>query len=169
MFQSLWFKEQRKIHLFMNFSITLFSITSFTVTDSQAIIACTHYFKIIFWKKNSLKMEVLRIFGSWHQEIDSWFTNHEPLVSTLNYSETFREILWKANMTENFINTTLQPYSIRSPSQMFPPDFSEIFDRSYPLDRCLWQLLLILSIARKLVKWKLFNICLILFRQCKWC
>ena len=28
-------------------------------------------------------MKVLRIFGSWDQEIDSWFTNHEPLIPTL--------------------------------------------------------------------------------------
>ena len=28
-------------------------------------------------------MDVLQIFGSWDQEIDSWFTNHEPLIPTL--------------------------------------------------------------------------------------
>ena len=28
-------------------------------------------------------MEVLKIFGLWDQEIDSWFTNHEPLIPTL--------------------------------------------------------------------------------------
>ena len=28
-------------------------------------------------------MEVLQIFGSWDQETDSWFTNHEPLIPTL--------------------------------------------------------------------------------------
>ena len=31
----------------------------------------------------SWKMDVLQIFGSWDQEIDSWFTNHEPLIPTL--------------------------------------------------------------------------------------
>ena len=36
-----------------------------------------------FSKNNSWKMEVLRIFGSWDQQIDSWFTNHEPLIPTL--------------------------------------------------------------------------------------
>ena len=29
-------------------------------------------------------MKVLQIFGLWDQEIDSWFTNHEPLIPTLN-------------------------------------------------------------------------------------
>ena len=28
-------------------------------------------------------MVVLQIFGSWDQEIDSWFMNHEPLIPTL--------------------------------------------------------------------------------------
>ena len=28
-------------------------------------------------------MEVLQIFGSWDPEIDSWFTNHEPLILSL--------------------------------------------------------------------------------------
>ena len=28
-------------------------------------------------------MEVLQIFGSTDQEIDSWFMNHEPLIPTL--------------------------------------------------------------------------------------
>ena len=28
-------------------------------------------------------MEVLQIFGLWDQEIDSWFTNNEPLTPTL--------------------------------------------------------------------------------------
>ena len=36
-----------------------------------------------FGKHNSWKMEALKIFGSWDQEIDSWFTNHEPLIPTL--------------------------------------------------------------------------------------
>ena len=34
-------------------------------------------------------MEVLRIFGSWDQEIDLWFTNHEPLIPTLLVEVTF--------------------------------------------------------------------------------
>ena len=29
-------------------------------------------------------MEVLQIFGSWDKEIDSRFTNHDPLIPTLN-------------------------------------------------------------------------------------
>ena len=29
-------------------------------------------------------MEVLQILGLWDQEIDSWFTNHKPLIPTLN-------------------------------------------------------------------------------------
>ena len=32
-------------------------------------------------------MEVLQVFGSHDQEIDSWFTNHEPLLSTKEYIE----------------------------------------------------------------------------------
>ena len=36
-----------------------------------------------FRKKDSWKMEVLRIYGFWDQEIDSWFTNHEPLIPTV--------------------------------------------------------------------------------------
>ena len=28
-------------------------------------------------------MEVSQIFGLWNQEIDSWFTNHEPLIPTM--------------------------------------------------------------------------------------
>ena len=28
-------------------------------------------------------MEIFWIFGSWDQEIDLWFTNHEPLIPTL--------------------------------------------------------------------------------------
>ena len=28
-------------------------------------------------------MKFLQISGSWDQEIDSWFTNHEPLIPTL--------------------------------------------------------------------------------------
>ena len=27
-------------------------------------------------------MQVLWIFSSWNQEIDSWFMNHEPLIPT---------------------------------------------------------------------------------------
>ena len=30
-------------------------------------------------------MEVLQVFGSWDQEIDLWFTNHEPLIPTLHF------------------------------------------------------------------------------------
>ena len=40
--------------------------------------------KVIFKKKTSLqKMEVLQIFDSWDQKIDSLITNHEPLTPTL--------------------------------------------------------------------------------------
>ena len=40
--------------------------------------------KLSYLRKNhSWKMEVLRIFASWDQEIDSSFTNHEPLFPTL--------------------------------------------------------------------------------------
>ena len=28
-------------------------------------------------------MEVLQIFDSWDQEMDSWFMNHEPLILLL--------------------------------------------------------------------------------------
>ena len=37
----------------------------------------------LFLKRDSWKMEILRIFGSWNQQIDSWFTNHETLIPTL--------------------------------------------------------------------------------------
>ena len=42
-------------------------------------------------------MEALQIFGSWdHQEIDLWFTNHEPLIPTL-----VRGILYHINIIPN--------------------------------------------------------------------
>ena len=34
-------------------------------------------------------MNVLRIFGSSDQEIDSWFSNHEPLIPTLKYKTNY--------------------------------------------------------------------------------
>ena len=41
--------------------------------------------KLSYFRKNSSwKIEVLQIFGSWDQEIDSWFTNYEPLIPTLH-------------------------------------------------------------------------------------
>ena len=39
-------------------------------------------------------MEVLQIFGSLDQEIASWFINHEPLIPTLYYENT-----WKAELS----------------------------------------------------------------------
>ena len=51
--------------------------------DRQKDIACADYFKDIFQKNNLWTMEVLWSFGSWDQEIDSWFTNHKPLIPTL--------------------------------------------------------------------------------------
>ena len=36
-------------------------------------------------------MEVLQIFGSWDQEIDLWFTNHQPLIPTLYYLHSLRK------------------------------------------------------------------------------
>ena len=38
-------------------------------------------------------MEVLKIFGLWDQEIDSWFTNQEPLIPTLIYYKTV--LVWE--------------------------------------------------------------------------
>ena len=59
------------------------------------------YFKVIlklsYFRKNySWKMEVLQFFSLWDQEIDSWFTNNEPLIPTLhmnNYlNDSFKSI-----------------------------------------------------------------------------
>ena len=58
-------------------------IYSFIVTDRQTNIACTHCFKVIFWKNNLWEIEVLWVFGLWDQEIDSWFTNNKPLIPIL--------------------------------------------------------------------------------------
>ena len=39
--------------------------------------------KLSYFRKNdSWKREVLQIFGLGDQEIDSWFTNHEPLINS---------------------------------------------------------------------------------------
>ena len=45
-------------------------------------------------KNNSWKMEVLQIFCLQDQEIDSWFTNHEPLIPTMlgKYSLVYSSI-----------------------------------------------------------------------------
>ena len=42
-------------------------------------------------------MEVLVVFGSRDQEIDSWFTNHEPLISILlknHFLQIVRKLLY---------------------------------------------------------------------------
>ena len=39
-------------------------------------------------------MELLRIFDSWDQEIDSRFTNHEPLIPTLNLLTHFMQVIF---------------------------------------------------------------------------
>ena len=52
--------------------------------DRQTYISALIIFKLLhFGKNDSWKMEVLNIFGLWDQEIDLWFTNHEPLIPTL--------------------------------------------------------------------------------------
>ena len=45
-----------------------------SITDRQ-ISPALIILKIIFWKNNSWKLEILQIFGSWDQEIDSRVTN----------------------------------------------------------------------------------------------
>ena len=39
--------------------------------------------KLNFGKNNSWKMDFLQIFSLQDQKIDLWFTNHEPLITTL--------------------------------------------------------------------------------------
>ena len=51
-------------------------------------------------KNDSRKVEVLRIFGSWDQEIDPLFANHEPLIPALHGVPDW----WQ---TENFYVLTL--------------------------------------------------------------
>ena len=53
-------------------------------------------------------MELLRIFDSWDQEIDSRFTNHEPLIPTLNLLTHFMQVIffdtpWKHQKTRGFL------------------------------------------------------------------
>ena len=36
--------------------------------------------KLYFFKNSSWKIKVLQIFGLSHQEVDLWFTNHEPYI-----------------------------------------------------------------------------------------
>ena len=40
-------------------------------------------------QNNLRKMEVFQFFGLWDLEIDFWFTNHEPLIPTLEYQQNF--------------------------------------------------------------------------------
>ena len=46
------------------------------------------FLRWLFWsyniseKNNLWKMEVFQNFGSWDQEIDSWFTSLKPLIPT---------------------------------------------------------------------------------------
>ena len=35
-------------------------------------------------------MEVSQIFGLWDQDIDSWLTNHKPLIPTLGDKKIFK-------------------------------------------------------------------------------
>ena len=37
-------------------------------------------------------MKVLQIFGSWDQEIDSLFMNHEPLIPNIIFINTFLKV-----------------------------------------------------------------------------
>ena len=37
-----------------------------------------------FGRSSSWKIKVLQIFGSWDQEIDSWFTNYKPWIPSLH-------------------------------------------------------------------------------------
>ena len=37
-----------------------------------------------FGRNSSWKIKVSQIFGSWDQEIDSWFTNYKPLIPSLH-------------------------------------------------------------------------------------
>ena len=46
-------------------------------------------------------MKVLRIFGSWDKEIDSWFTNHETLTHFSTVSHFY--IPWKRQKTKGFL------------------------------------------------------------------
>ena len=51
-------------------------------------------------------MQVLWIFSSWNPEIDSWFTNHETLIPTLNQLSPSYETLHECGTTSNLLENT---------------------------------------------------------------
>ena len=46
-------------------------------------------------------MEVLGIFGSSDENIDSWFMNHEPIIPTLNFNIVKLRLKWLLTYEDN--------------------------------------------------------------------
>ena len=60
-------KVQNKPDYSMVFSSFLIQPHSINSRQTQADVLCDDYFKVIFWKNNSWKMEILQIFVLWNQ------------------------------------------------------------------------------------------------------
>ena len=66
-----------------NCFLSSINLTPLTL-DRQTDITYTDFLKLSYLRRNdSWKMEVLKIFVLWVQEIDSRFMNHEPLIPNL--------------------------------------------------------------------------------------
>ena len=69
-----------------------FNSRQIDISPTLIILKISH-----FGKNDSWKMEVLRNFCSWDQDIDLWFTNPDPLIPTL--SSTSLQIEYKNQKT----------------------------------------------------------------------
>ena len=72
---------------------------------SALIVLKLSYFGKIICEKWKL------IFGSWDQEIDSWFTNHEPLIPTLSYLHSLQKPTILTVINSHRENLSLQEFT----------------------------------------------------------
>ena len=74
---------KRSQNIWQNFFLSSINFIHLTIVRWTDITYADCFKVIIFQKSDSRKMDVLLIFGSWDEEIDSGFTNHKLLISTL--------------------------------------------------------------------------------------
>ena len=75
---SMWFKANQNI--LPNFFLSSISLIHLTLIDRKTQIS-----PALIILKDYVLEKVLQVFCSWDKEIDSWFTNHEPLIPTQSW------------------------------------------------------------------------------------
>ena len=78
-------------------------------------------------------MEGLHTFGLWDQEIESWFTNHKPLIPTLRskvskYFWRLHTLLW-TNTIQTYQLSTYERFE--KSHQKFPKTFNLVCFRPW--------------------------------------